>query len=77
MPFADSPVAAREKVTLENWKELRCKMEEDGFFDNAKTTQSIPTDTNNAVKNFAELKKLKDQGVITQEEFSKAVDRIK
>ena len=33
MPFSELPVTARDKITLENWKELRYKMEADGFFD--------------------------------------------
>jgi hypothetical protein len=33
MPFGELPVVARDKITLENWKELKSKMEDDGFFD--------------------------------------------
>ena len=33
MPFGELPATARDKITLENWKELRYRMEADGFFD--------------------------------------------
>lgn len=33
MPFGEMPVTAVNKITQENWKELRQKMEDDGFFD--------------------------------------------
>lgn len=33
MPFSDMPWTARDKITLENWKELKSRMEMDGFFD--------------------------------------------
>ena len=33
MPFSEMPLTARNKITAENWKDLKCKMEADGFFD--------------------------------------------
>ena len=49
MPFSDAPLISRDKITLENWKELRCRMEHDGFFDAAGTENgqsiSVPTET--------------------------------
>lgn len=49
MPFSDTPLSSRDKITLENWKEIRCRMEADGFFDasGAENGQliSAPTET--------------------------------
>lgn len=89
MPVSESPVTARENVTLENWKELRGRMEADGFFDAGPSNQAATSvaecttknaakeDGCDAAKKFIELKRLKDQGVLTQEEYLKAVERIK
>lgn len=89
MPVSESSVTARENVTLENWRELRSRMEADGFFDVVTTNQAstvvtermtkrtINEDGSDAARKFVELKRLKDQGVLTQDEYLKAVERIK
>lgn len=83
-PFGEMPTTARDHITMENWKELRCKLEDDGFFDVDKEEKERGIDIENtssavddAVKTFSNLRKLREQGVISDEEYKKAIERIK
>ena len=42
-PFSDPPLISRDKITLENWKEIRCRLESDGFFDASGTEKGQAT----------------------------------
>jgi len=73
-PFTGLPGTRVDEVTQAHWTELLNRMEQDGFFDSdAQMTESYTLEQQ---KKIAELKKLKDEGLMTKDEFDATVKRL-
>lgn len=86
MPFSELPSTAVDCITLENWKELRARMEADGFFNPVTQASAMPGPaapatphtsgrprSSNYEDKAANLKMLFDSGFLTQAEYDQAL----